>query len=180
MKLLLDSCYIGPIQNLDANNLCAFVVANKDRLKRYFPITLKENLTPDLSKLFVEQKRKAFQLKEEFLYTIKVLKTSQLIGLIYLKAINWTDKHGELAYCIDRKFEGRGITTTVVNALCDYAFNSLRLKTLKIIVHKTNFASIKIAKKCNFTWIKTLKNEHTPPGESALDMELYELYKVLE
>jgi len=180
MKLHLDSYYIEPIQIQDAWSLCNFVVSNEDRLKRYFPLTLKDNLTPELSKLFTEQKAKEFHSKEEFLFTIKENGSSQLLGLIYLKALDWTKKQGELAYCIDYRSEGKGITTNVVRALSDYVFGSLDLKTLKIIVHNTNLASIKVAENCNFTWIKTLKNEHTPPGESPLDMELYELYKAIE
>ncbi len=59
-------------------------------------------------------------------------------------------------------------------------FSKFDLKTLKIIVHKTNLQSIRVAENCHFTWIKTLENEHAPPGEKPLDMELYELYKTIE
>ena len=36
-------------------------------------------------------------------------------------------------------------------------------------------ASIRVAEKTGFIWKKTLQQEYTPPGESTLDMELYEL-----
>ena len=180
MQLQFDDYTITPIHTQDAWGLCDFITTNKDRLKRFFPITLKENLTPELSKIFAEKKVKAFHLKEEFLFTIKAQNTEQLVGLIYLKALNWTDKHGEFAYCIGYPFEGKGITTNTVRLLSDYAFEHLNLNTLKVIVHKTNLASIKVAENCNFTWIKTLKKEYTPPGEPSLDMELYELYKDIE
>ena len=48
----LDTFYIEPIKINDAWKLCNFVVANEDRLKRYFPDTLEQNSTPDLSKYF--------------------------------------------------------------------------------------------------------------------------------
>jgi len=179
MQLNFNTYSIQPITLDDAWSICDFVTANENRLKRYFPITLRENLTPDLSKIFAENKVKEYHNKEEFLFTIKE-KPKQIIGLIYLKKLDWNKKQGEFAYCIDYKFEGKGITTKSIKLLSDYAFENLALKTLQIIVHKTNLPSIKIAENCNYTWIKTLKKEHTPPGENPLDMELFELYKEIE
>lgn len=180
MRLEFNTYYIEPIQLNDAWKLCNFIVANEDRLKRFFPKTLEQNLTPDLSKFFVQKKVKEFELKEEFLFIIKQQKTNQLVGLVYLKELDWTKKQGEFAYCIGYTHEGKGITTNAIEILSDYAFENLNLNTLQIIVHKSNIPSTKVAKNCNFTWIKTLKNEHTPPGENPLNMELYELYKEIE
>ncbi|WP_299548020.1 GNAT family protein [Seonamhaeicola sp.] len=175
-----ETFYIEPIQIQDAWDICNFVVANEDRLKHYFPKTLAQNLTPDLSNLFVKKKARQFQEKEEFLFTLKQKETNKLIGLVYLKSLDWTKKQGEFAYCIHYESEGQGIITQAISFLSNHAFNELGLETLQIIVYKNNFPSIKVAENCNFTWIKTLKNEHTPPGENPLDMELYELYKEVE
>lgn len=172
----LDSFYIEKIQTKDAWNLCDFIVANEDRLKVFFPKTLEDNLTPDLSKRFVEIKVKQFELKKEFLFTIKEKESHILMGLVYLKELDWKNMQGEFAYCIGYQFEGKGLVSKSVNALSQYAFNDLNLKTLQIIVHKSNIGSVKVAENCNFIWQKTLPNEFTPPGKEALDMELYELY----
>jgi len=178
--LNLDNYIISPIAATDGWRVCNFIVANEDRLKRYFPKTLEQNLTPDLSNIFVEKKEKQFQAKEEFLFTIKTKEPYKLMGLVYIKAIDWTKKQGEFAYAIDYNIESKGVMTEAVKQLSDYAFDHLNLETLQIIVHKSNIGSIKVAENCNFTHIKTLKNEHTPPGENPLDMELYELYKAIE
>ncbi len=178
--LNLDNYIISPITATDGWRVCNFIVANEDRLKRYFPKTLEQNLTPNLSNIFVEKKEKQFQAKEEFLFTIKTKEFHKLMGLVYIKAIDWTKKQGEFAYAIDYNIESKGVMTEAVKQLSDYAFDHLNLETLQIIVHKSNIGSIKVAENCNFTHIKTLKNEHTPPGENPLDMELYELYKAIE
>ncbi|OEK06168.1 GNAT family N-acetyltransferase [Flavivirga aquatica] len=175
-QLSFDNFYIEPIKIQDAWKLCDFIVANETRLKRYFPKTLEQNLTPDLSKLFVEKKTKQFKKKEEFLFTIKEKKTNHLVGLAYLKELDWNKKQGEFAYCTGYTFEGKKIMSKTIHLLANHAFNNLDIKTLQITVHKSNIASIKVAKNCNFTWVKTLKNEYTPIGEAPLDMELYELY----
>ncbi|MBD0850434.1 GNAT family N-acetyltransferase [Maribacter arenosus] len=171
-----DAYFIEPIAEEDAWKLCDFSIANTERLKRFFPKTLEQNLTPDLSRIFVSKKVKQFQEKEEFLFKLKEKEGRTIIGLVYIKELNWDKKQAELAYCIGYQFEGRGWATQSVQALTNYAFDTLGLTDLRIITHKTNLASVKIAKKCGYIWQRTLLKEHTPPGEDALDMELYELY----
>ncbi len=175
-----DIFVINTINEKDAWGICDFVVANEDRLKQYFPKTLAQNLTPELSNIFTKKKVTQFNNKEEFLFTIKPKSSKKIIGLIYLKELDWDTKQGEFAYAISYDFESKGIISKSVNFLSEYAFKELGLETLQIIVHKDNLGSVMVAKNCNFTRIKTLKKEYTPPGEAALDMELYELYKEIE
>lgn len=180
MQLNFGSYHIKPIHPKDGWTICNFVVTNEDRLKRYFPKTLEQNLTPDLSNFFVAKKVKQFDNKEAFLFTINENESNKFIGLVYIKEINWNTKQGEFAYCIDYTVEGKGLMTEAIQQLSNYSFEKLGLETLQVIVHKSNIGSIKVAENCNFTWIKTLVNEHTPPGESPLNMELYELYNKIE
>tara|TARA_R110000868_G_scaffold240846_4_gene495424 strand:+ start:3184 stop:3726 length:543 start_codon:yes stop_codon:yes gene_type:complete len=180
MPLSFGSYHITPIQPKDGWNICNFAVANEDRLKRYFPKTLEQNLTPDLSNIFVSKKVKQFEVKEEFLFTLREKKSDKLVGLFYIKEVDWTKKQGEFAYAIDYNIEGKGLTTEAIKRLSEYTFESLGLETLQIIVHKSNIGSLKVAENNNFTWIKTLNSEFTPRGEAPLNMELYELYKVIE
>lgn len=176
MLLNFDTFSLQPIAKEDYWNLCDFVVANEDRFKTFFPLTLAQNLTPELSKVFAEKKAKAFKDKEEFLFTIKVKGEQHLVGLVYIKELDWKINQGEFAYCIGYQYEGKGIITRAIKKLSHYAFETLDLKTLQIISHKSNVASIKVALNCNFTWKKTLIKSYTPPNSEPLDMELYELY----
>ena len=166
---------IEPIHEKHAWRLCDFMTINAGRLKRFFPKTLEQNLTPDLSKYFVEKKLKHFKNREEFLFVLKENENRTVIGLIYIKKIDWEAKEAELAYCIGYQNEGKGWMTQSVIAMSNHAFNEFGLKTLRIIVHKTNVASIKVAEKCGYLWKSTLPKEHTPANEEPLDMELYEL-----
>ena len=177
MVLQYTGFEINPVHNGDAWKICNLCTANEDRFKTYFPKTLEQNLTLTLSQIFVDKKVSAFQNKDEYLYTLKYSETREIAGLIYIKELDWAKKQGEFAYCIGYNFEGKGLISTSINALSKHAFENLGLETLQIISHKTNIPSIKVAEKNNFKWIKTLTNEYTPPGETALNMELYELYK---
>ena len=176
MIVEFDSYYINSIQEKDAWKLCDFIVANEDRLKQYFPKTLAQNLNPTLSQHFVKKKVKEFNNKEEFLFLIKKKTSNELVGLVYIKDLDWTKKQGEFAYCIGYPFEGKHITSKAIQLLSEYAFNHLNLKTLQIIVYKDNIPSVKVAIRNHFVWQRTLKNEYTPPNKNPLDMELYELY----
>lgn len=177
MTLRFNDFEISPVHQGDAWKICDFCVANSDRLKRYFPKTLEQNLNPTLSQLFVDKKVKQFRNNEEFLFTLKHSENRKLVGLIYIKELNWDTKQGEYAYCIDYTQKGKGLMSNAISELNRFAFNELGLETIQIIAHKDNLSSIKVARNNNFEWQKTLKNEFTPIGENPLDMELYELYK---
>lgn len=175
MNLEFEDYFIEPIEEKDAWKLCDFISINSDRLKRFFPITLQQNLTPTLSQIFVELKVKQFAAKEEFLFKLKDKEHRKIVGLVYIKELNWQIKQGELAYCIGYQYEGKGYTTQAVNALTEYAIKILGLSTLQIIAHKSNVSSIKVAEKCGYLWRRTLLKAFAPPGEDKLDMELYEM-----
>lgn len=176
MFLEFEDYYIDTIHEKYAWRICDFCTVNADRLKRFFPKTLGQNLTPDLSKYFVERKIKEFATKEEFLFVLKEKENHTVIGMIFIKELDWEKKQGELAYAVGYQVEGKGYMTETVKALSNWAFTEHQFKTLQIISHKTNTGSIRVAEKSGFSWQKVLIAEHTPPGENPLDMELYELY----
>ncbi|KAG1649023.1 Uroporphyrinogen decarboxylase [Nymphon striatum] len=70
-------------------------------------VAIEQNLTPDLSKSFVENKVKEFAAKEEFLFVLKDKETHTVVGLIYLKELDWEKKQGELAYAIGYQLEDK-------------------------------------------------------------------------
>ena len=175
--IVIGNFNITPIQLKDAWNICNFAVANEDRLQRFFPKTLEQNLTPTLSKRFAEVKEEQFKNKEEFLFTLKPNNSHEVAGLVYIKELDWDKKQGEFAYAIGYSFEGKGLMSKAVQALSKYAFAELGLQTLQIISHKSNIGSIKVAENNGYKWISTLDKSFTPADGIPLDMELYELYK---
>lgn len=164
------------IQEKDSWRICDFMLTNEDRFKTFWPSTLAQNLTPELSALFVADKLKMIHKKEELVFVLKNKAQRSIDGAFYIKNINWNSKQGEFAYAIGYEIEGKGFTSKVVKLLTEYAFDVLGLETLQIITHKTNIASVKVAEKCNFNWVKTLDKSFTPPNGKPLDMEVYEIY----
>jgi len=173
----LNGFQIAPIQEKDAWRLCDFMVANSERFDNDFPYTLKQNLNPTLSSVFVQEKAKQFTIGEEFLFTIKEEEHSSIVGLVYVKELRKKDGQAELAYCIGYTHEGKGHTTCFLEQVIPWAFGQLGLHTLQIITHQDNKGSIRIAEKLGFSWLRTLKNEHTRQNGNLVDMELYEKYR---
>lgn len=177
MQFDFENYSIAPIAIKDAWRICDFVVSNTERLKSDFPRTVRANLTPTLAEIFVAKKVKEFGKGLEYLFTLKENTNRTIIGLIYLKELQRTLGQGELAYCIGYQYEGKGLTTTMVSTIKDWAFEAISLETLQIIAHKGNRASIKIAEKLGFTYQRTLPKYHQQYGGEIVDMELFEKYR---
>jgi ribosomal-protein-alanine N-acetyltransferase len=170
-----DIFSITSLEVSDAKSLTQMMTSNAERFQKYFPKTLSQNLTVEDSKAYILRKAIENKNKIEFTFAIKENESQSVTGLIILKELDMTKKEGELAYAIDEMFEGRGWMTIAVHELTNFAFNELRLKTLKIITHRINLGSCKIAEKNGFVWKKTLKKEFTSINGSPIDMELYTL-----
>jgi len=166
---------INPISERDGWRLCDFISTNADHIKRYFPKTVAANLNPTLSNIFVLEKVAEFLSGKEYLFTLKEPEHRKIIGLVYLKELKRAEKEAEIAYCIDYTHQKRGITSTAVKTISEWGFSQQQLQRLRIIAHKTNLGSIKVAENCGYLWKETLLKEHTPPNEDPLDMELYVL-----
>ena len=177
MELTVDSYSIAPIQEKDAWRLCDFVVINEDYLKAFFPETLRENLTPTLAELFVHRKQRQFHQKDEYLFVIKENVNRTIVGLIYVKELLKKPGQGELAYCIGYRYANKGLMTKFVRAIMAWCFSETMLTNLQIIVHESNGASIRVAKKLGFNFVGILTNEHRMPDGQLADMQLYELEK---
>jgi ribosomal-protein-alanine N-acetyltransferase len=177
MRFNVNGFEIAPIHEKDAWRLCNFMVANSERFKNDFPGTLKQNLNPTLSELFVQQKTKQFVSGEEFLFTIKEQKNRTIIGLIYVKELHKVTRQGELAYCIGYEYESKGLTTRFLDQIIPWTYNNIGVETLQIIAHKDNLGSTRIAEKLGFSWKETLSKTHTRFNGLVVDMELYEKYK---
>lgn len=167
---------ISDLHLSDAQALSKLMVENQSRFQRDFPQTLGQNLTFHASKEYILRKQNENASKTEFTWAIRDNQTNNVAGLIILKELNWEKGIGEFAYCIGAAFEGRGWMTKTVKELTKHAFSELGLRTLQIITHQTNAASIRVVEKCGYHWQKRLLKSHTPPDGIALDMELYERY----
>lgn len=174
MICAFETCYIDTLKPEDATSLSSLMIRNGKRFQEYLPKTLAANLSESASKDYIEKKNIEFENQTEFTFAIKDTDTHKVAGLVILKNVDWILKKGEFAYCLGKKYSGKGWMSKSIQALKEYAFSTLGLDHLQIIIHKTNLSSIQVAERAGFSWSETLENEYVS-GKSSLDMELYEL-----
>lgn len=170
-----DDFILTPLVREDAHSLNHLMASNNSRFRRYFPVTLSQTLSAVSSQAYILRKQREKEDKTGYTFAIKEKNAPQVIGLVIIKEIEWENGQGELAYCIAPEYEGRGWISRAVQLVSEYSLKELGLQTLQIIVHKSNVGSVRVAEKSGYLWIKTLPKSFTPPGEPAIDMELYEL-----
>lgn len=171
MQIVLSEYCLEAIAQKYAWPLCNFIVANKDRLKHYFPKKVQENLNRTLSQLFTTKKERVFLKGEEYLFTVNPKLKRKIIGLIYDKILHKNPIEGKLAYWVGYPYQGKGLTSLFVSHILKWAYSKLGLECVKSIVHKSNSASIRIAEKHGFEWQRTLAKEHRTANGAVLDME---------
>lgn len=169
-----DQISISPLQPKDALRLNKLLVSNTERFIQYLPKTLADNSTLESTRNYIEKKVKAAEKKNEFVFIINDNHSSDLVGLIILKNLDWNVKQGEFAYCIGKRFKGKELMSKAIKAITNHAIEVMGLETLQIISHSTNLASVNVALTSGFTWKGTLEAEFASLNEAPLDMELYE------
>lgn len=172
-----ETIHITELKKEDARALFELMDSNREHFGSYLPITLSQNKSIKDSEAYILKKAKENKLMYSLTLAIKDESSKNIAGLIILKNIDRLKKQAEFAYGVGKAFEGRGLTSRAVKQLSHYAFAKLDLKAIRIITHKDNIGSCKVAEKCGFQWKRTLKKEFTPPNGKPLDMELYELYR---
>ncbi len=158
----------------DVENLNSMLLKNTKRFQRYFPKTLEQNQNLEMTKNYILKKKSLIDSKEEYTFGIKVNSTEKIAGLVILKNINREIADAEAAYCLDVDFGGKGLMTKSVNKICEFAKEKCDLKSLFILVHKTNIPSVRVAEKTGFVWSETEFKSFTPVNEVIpIDMEKF-------
>ncbi|WMI68859.1 GNAT family N-acetyltransferase [Mangrovimonas sp. YM274] len=176
MVLSKDTFELATLQHEDAPSLSQLMITNGRRFQLYLPKTLAQNISEEASVNYIAQQREAIIEQTEYTFAIKDLETSKVAGLVILKNLNWNQNQGEFAYCLGNNYTGNGWMVKALKTSIQFAFNDLALQTLNILVHKTNTPSVNVAKRCGFSWVKTLENDYISSAKGPLDMELYQLH----
>ena len=136
---------ISHLKTKDALQLNKLLVSNTERFIRFLPKTLAENRTLESTRSYIKRKIKSAERRKEFVFIIHDKHSSDIIGMIILKNLNWETRQGEFAYCIGNRFKGRGMMSDAITATSKYVAQDLGLKTLQILSHKTNISSVNTA-----------------------------------
>ena len=86
-------------------------------------------------------------------FSFGIFKGANLIGQINLSGIIYGAlRGGHIGYWIDQNYANRGYMTEAVKMVTDFAFSELELHRIEINIRPENEASIKVAKKCGYSF----------------------------
>lgn len=163
MKLKGEKCELKIISIEDLEAYYTLINNNRDRLKSYFPKTIESTQNLQEAKNHLSKINQKFVNKE--IYPFGVFKNKLLIGWLSLKNIDWRIPKGELAYFIDKKYEGNGIISSALKEIIKFAFNELKMEKIYTRTGSDNLGSKKLAIKYGFKQEGILRNEFRLNGE---------------
>ena len=99
--------------------------------------------------------------KNDIVFSIISTADNTYIGNCGLHKINWPEKTCEMGIFIgNRNFWNRGLGTSAIKLLMDFAINTVGIKKIRLLVYEYNLRAKKVYEKCGFTVVKTLNNYH--------------------
>jgi ribosomal-protein-serine acetyltransferase len=136
---------LRPLEAGDAAELYALVRANPD-LEEWMPWAAEQDLaaTERFIAAAEEQRRdeKGFQAALE--------PEEEIVGVVGLHEIDWVNRNTSIGYWLAKSARGRGLMTTAVRALLDYAFHDLELHRVEIHCAPENRPSRAIPERLGF------------------------------
>lgn len=147
------------IENIDAKEFFELIQKNRNHLYNGFPGTIARCVSLEKTKHFIVENTEKEKNKEGYYYYLRNTETGKLIGYVCIKNIVTTLMKCELAYFVDKDFEGRGIISKAVSQTIDFCFCQLQMNKVFICTSKTNKASQQIALKHGFQQEGILREE---------------------
>ncbi|WP_188906009.1 GNAT family N-acetyltransferase [Lactobacillus crispatus] len=89
------------------------------------------------------------KMSQQTMLVLTILVNGEPSGMIDLHKLV-PNKKAEIGYWLASKYQGRGIVTKSVTALCQYAFSELNLQYIDLLVAVSNHKSSNVAKRCGF------------------------------
>ena len=163
---------IDKLENISSEEFFLLIDKNRDYISKSFPVTVSNCLNLETTAKLISESIEIENKKDGYYFYIRNLETNNLIGYSLIKKIDLTISKCEFAYFIDKDFEGKGITSTVVSQTIDFCFNELKMNKIFICTSKINFGSQQIAIKNSFQQEGVLREEFKN-GDGILEDIIY-------
>jgi ribosomal-protein-serine acetyltransferase len=173
MELDFDTFKLRPFRVGDHRSFFDLIENNRERLSKYFPATVRSTTTPAATQQYITEKIMLAEKLEFISFVIVSSEHRGILGLIFLKNIDWSIPKSEMGFFIDRGFEGKGIISRGVWVVTNYALKNLKINKLYMRVGEDNPGSRRVAEKCGFALEGKLKNDFKSYDGSLLDVYYY-------
>ncbi|MGQ2983565.1 GNAT family N-acetyltransferase [Flavobacterium sp.] len=150
---------------------------NREHIARGFPVTVANTMSLGATLAASEQSAINEEKDENYYRYLRDTKTNALIGYVLVKNIDRKINKCELAYFVDKDFQGKGIITTSVANLITFCFGELGMGKITICTALDNYGSQRIAFKQGFTQEGILRREFKNGNGELEDLIYYGLLK---
>ncbi|MBF4691982.1 GNAT family N-acetyltransferase [Fusibacter ferrireducens] len=111
-----------------------------------------------------------------YLWGIVLKETNTLVGSINLFAVNEFDACGDVGYCIGRAFWGKGIASHALQAVIEYAFNTIGFNRIESYHAIQNPASGKVMSNVGMQFEGSAKQKYRS-NQGYEDCNMYAIIK---
>ncbi len=125
------------------------------------------------AELRCRQAQANFLLRTDLPYLAFEKSTERLVGSVGLHRTDWELPKTEVGYWLRTSETGKGYATEAVNALTDWALNTLGAKRVSLITDELNQGSRAVAERCGFQLEGTLRNDAAAPDGSLRNTCVY-------
>jgi len=152
-----------------ARKMFALVEQNRERLGRHLP-WVSHILTVDDVRAFL--RGVIAQHRKNLGFAAGIWLEDELVGVVGMHQIDWTNRNVALGYWIARQWQGRGLVTSASRALVRLCFTHFRLHRVEIQCGTKNRKSCAIARRLGFRREGVLRGVQKL-GETYRDMVVY-------
>ncbi|MGG0655398.1 GNAT family N-acetyltransferase [Rummeliibacillus pycnus] len=129
------------------------------------------------AKGMIELLEELAQASEAIRFSMIEQKSNEIIGTCGFNSLDFENAKAEIGYDIAKAYWGMGYAPEGINALLNYAFETLKLNRIEAKVEPANVNSIKVLQKLNFTFEGTLRQYEKSKG-NFIDINMYSLLKI--
>lgn len=171
---LNETTKLRQLEITDAPDIYNAIDTQRYYLREFLPFVDHTKKTED-TYAFVEGAVRAATERDE--YTFIILAENNFAGLVGFKELDKKNKKVEIGYWLCEQYQGQGIMTSAVKALCKLAFNELQLNRVQIKCATGNVKSKHIPIRLGFK-LEGLEREGELMYDSTFaDLEIYSLLK---
>lgn len=148
----VDSFQLRLLDSADADAMLDYYLRNREAHAAWSPVPPAGFFTPGYQQEKIDQYRLAHRRGSEYRFVIvPALDEETIVGSINLVSIErGVYLNGRLGYSIDDEWGGRGVMTSALGLVVDFAFDDLDLHRLEANVMPRNFRSRRVLEKCGF------------------------------
>ncbi|MBP6856637.1 MAG: GNAT family N-acetyltransferase [Candidatus Pacebacteria bacterium] len=155
----------------EAETLFDLVEKNREQLRDMLPWVDATQSSEDLRKFIMDCER-GYAESKKFDYGIYF--DGEMIGSGGINNFRSEYRKCDFGYWIDKDFEGKGITTTVIAHLINEAKEKLNVHRIEIRMEPRNIASRRIPEKLGFSYEGTMRDCAIQNGK-FIDLEMWAL-----